>query len=196
MLKILTAVALVPLASITFPAKKPIDVVHLATAPGHGTAHYTVRSGATHFTIDVAGTGSHTKLHVNVNGSQLWLNAQGNQVIYTCAAQKSSAVRCFKGDPQHIASAVVTAAKVISNDFVAKSFTTAAKLPQSKVSQTHQAGQAVSCFSLVAGGTTLRLCANNTGIMTELTAGPTRVLATHVTTTTTAKDFAPPATPR
>src|SRR5689334_1225472 len=112
MLKLLTAAALVPLASIPFPAKTPLDVVHLATAPGHGTAHYTVRSGPTHFTIDVAGTGTKTRLHVNVNGSQLWMDAQGSKVVYTCAAQKGIAARCFKGDPQHIASATITAAKV------------------------------------------------------------------------------------
>ena len=190
------AAALLP-AAAPFPAKTPVDVIKLATAPAHGSAHYTVSSGSTRFTIDVAAaTGSRLLLHVKFQGSELWLASQGGKVRFTCAATKGVPVRCYKGDPRHIAAAVLAAAKVISNDFISKTFTPAAKLPQSKVSQGHEAGQPVSCFTLSSSGGSLRLCANNTGILTEMTAGPVRAIATRVATATTAKDFAAPAQPK
>jgi hypothetical protein len=193
-LSAVVAAALLP-ASAPFPAKTPLDVIKLATAPAHGSAHYTVSSGSTRFTIDAAAQGKTLKLHVKFQGSELWAVADGSKMRFTCAATKAVPVRCFKGDPKHIAAAVAAAAKVISNDFISTTFTPAAKLPQSKVSQTHQAGQPVSCFTLSSSEGKLRLCANNTGILTEMTAGPVRALATRVATTTTAQDFAAPATP-
>jgi hypothetical protein len=187
------AVALAPLA-LPFPATTPKAVVALATQPAAvGKAHYLVRSPGASYTIDVAGQGRHVWLKVVVEQGTLWLGTQGSKVVFTCASTRGVAPRCFRGDPQHIAAGAVAAAQVIDNGFIRRTFGPAAALPQSKVAQRHQAGQAVSCFSLTAGGNTLQLCSNRTGIVTELTAGKTRVLATRVSTEVTAHDLAPPA---
>lgn len=195
-LSAVVAAALLP-ASALFPAKTPLDVVRLATAVAPGGAHYVFSSDSAHYSADIvfAGASKGGVLHVKLRGLELWADAVQGKARYTCEARTGAPARCYKGDPRHILAAAAAATEALSNEVIEKAFMPATKLSATRLSQTRQAGQRVSCLTLTTPAGTLRLCARN-GFPTEITVGHIHVIATRVWTMPTAKDFAPPATPR
>jgi hypothetical protein len=184
-------------AKVEFPAKDGQGVVRLATLRPVGRVNYDVTIGnGTSYTLDVASDDHRALLHQKQASGEVWIGLDVNRgaVQFMCTAQAGGGPSCQAGDKSGNAAKTATAiARILGNSFIHATFdpVAASSGPDVGVGIDTQIGLDVSCLAASAPED-LRLCATRQGFITELSAGPTSILATNVEPTVAPSELDPP----
>ncbi len=163
-----------------FPATSPLEVIALAGARPDATALYDATDAEGSFQVEIARRGDRARVRVERDGSvtAVGIDASAGAIAFTCTG-----AQCVDGDPDGAgARALASIAAVLGGEALRNTFGALVALPADEVGvgQDTQAGAEVSCTAGSANGQDLRLCVTREGVITELTDGPTRLVATQV----------------
>jgi hypothetical protein len=184
-------------SKVAFPAKTGTDVVRLATLRPVGRVSYDVTVGnGTSYTLDVASDDHHALLHQKQASGEVWIGLDVNRgaVQFMCTAQAGGGPTCQAGDKSGNAAKTAAAiARILGNSFIHATFdpVAASAGPDVGVGPDTQIGLDVSCLAASAPED-LRLCATRQGYITQLSAGPTSILATTVEPVISQSELDPP----
>ncbi len=184
-----------PVAALrpAFPARAATDVISLAQLHPPGTVVYDVRTPSGEETIRISRFGSAGAIEQRRNSVTSWVGFANSRIVYACTTASGEPV-CRRGDKDGAGAKVAYAvAKLLGADAVRTTFSPLVGATSSRggVGQDTQLGETVSCMALSADNADYRLCATKAGQITQLSAGPTTILATSLGAATP-KDVAPP----
>jgi hypothetical protein len=184
-------------SKVPFPAKTGTDVVRLATLRPVGRVSYDVTVGnGTSYTLDVASDDHRALLHQKQASGEVWIGLDVNRgaVQFMCTAQAGGSPTCQAGDRSGNAAKTAAAiARILGNSFIHATFdpVAASSGPDVGVGIDTQIGLDVTCLAASAPED-VRLCATRQGYITQLSAGPTSVVATSVEPTVAQSALDPP----
>jgi hypothetical protein len=184
---------------VPFPAKSGENVIALALLRPPGKMSYHVTLGGDQpleYDLDLASDDRTAVMHQRQQTGELWVAFDvGRQAVqWSCSAPAGGTPECKRGDPDgKAARAAGAVARIFGNAVVQGTFAPVVGGPGTGVGQDTEADLDVSCLASSLDTGDVRLCATKEGFITELTAGPTRVLATSVSGDVTPGDLQPPA---
>jgi hypothetical protein len=178
---------------IAFPARSALDVVRLAMLRPDGRVVYHVTIAGTRavsYQLSLSSDARHAVIDQRQATGEVWVEFDlARRVIgWSCVAVGAATPTCQRGDPA--GSAVKTAAtidRLFGNQVIDATFATLGSGAALGIDR--QLGLQVSCMATNA----TRLCATKDGYITQMTSGPTTLLAQSVARTAPAADLAPPA---